>query len=105
MVINDPVKFKFATQMFLLLALILMLIAAYILKCKKVDITYDVALKLLVFIMFPVIGFPFVFLSTMSISDKIISSVFALSVALLQFYGTKAFHKIKKQISAPSDKV
>jgi uncharacterized membrane protein YccC len=105
MVINDPVKFKYITQIFLLLALLILFVTAYILKRNKVDITYSVALKLLLFVVFPVIGFPFVVFSAWSIFDKILSSVIALSAGLLQFYGTKAFHKIKNQSSTPTDKV
>ena len=105
MVINDPIKFRFVAQIFFLLALIIYFVTAYILKRNKVDITYAVAVKLLVFIVFPIVSFPFIVFSSWSIFDKILASVFALSAGLLQFYGTKAFHKMKNQSSAPSDKV
>jgi cytochrome bd-type quinol oxidase subunit 2 len=103
MVINDPVKFKFIAQLFFLLALLILFVTAFILKRNKVEITYHVAINLLIFVVFPIIMFPFLVYSDWSIFDKITASIIGLACGLLQFYGIKAFHKMKKT-STPSDK-
>jgi hypothetical protein len=105
MVIYDYVKYKAITQMFLLLALLTVFVTAYILKRKKVEITYKVAFKLLMLEGFPIVAFPFIVFSTMSILDKTIATMIALSGVLAQFFGTIAFHKMIKKPSSTSDKV
>lgn len=95
MIIYDDKMFKTITQLFLLLALLLLFFSAYILKRNKVEITYKVAFKLCIFLVFPIISFPFIIFSTWSVFDKMLASLFAISCALLQFYGTMSFHKVK----------
>jgi len=103
MVIYDHDKFKFISQIFLLLALLIYFIVGYYLKRKNVVITYKIALRLMLLVL-PIVLFPFIFLTTMSLLDKFILTLIAISGALLQFYGTKAFHKMVKE-SSPSGKV
>jgi hypothetical protein len=97
MIIHDDKTFKTITQLFLFLAILLLFMTAYILKRKKVEITYKVAFKLFVYLVFPIVSFPFIILSTWSLLDKILASLFAISCALLQFYGTMSFHKLKNK--------
>jgi len=104
MVIYDHDKFKSISQLFFLLAMLVYFIMAYVLKSKKIEITYKIALRLF-FIIFPIIAFPFIFLSTMSPTDKFISTLIAMSGCLFQFYGTMAFHKIIKKTTTSPNKV
>lgn len=104
MVIYDHDKFKIISQIFLFAALIVYFSGAYILKRKGIEITYRIALKLF-FVIFPIIAFPFIFLSTMSLAGKISSTLIALSGCLAQFFGTMAFHKLRKKKFTSSDQV
>jgi hypothetical protein len=105
MVIYDYNKLKSIEQIFLLIAFIVYFTVALILKYKKIEITYKIVLKMFLLILFPIISFPFLFLSPMSPKDKIIGTVIVLSVCLIQFYGTIAFRKMMRKLSSPSDKV
>jgi len=98
MVIYNQDKFRAISQLFLLIALIIYFIVVYILKRKKIEITYNIALKLFIIILLPIIAFPFIFLSTLSLTDKIIATIIAFSGCLLQFYGTKKFHEIRNKL-------
>jgi hypothetical protein len=103
MVIYDPVKFKTISQIFMLVALVTYFIVVIILKYKKIQITYGIALKLFFFVILPIVAFPFIFLSTMSLIDKIISTLIVISGCLIQFYGTMAFHKLRKKVFKSAD--
>jgi hypothetical protein len=105
MVIYDHVKFRFVTQIFLLLALIAGFTAIYIIKLRKTEITNKIVLRILMLITMPIIAFPFIFLSTLSLLDKLIATLIAISGVLLQFYGTISFRKMLKKSSTPSDRV
>jgi len=61
MVIYDHEKFKFVSQIFFLIAVVIYFIVAYYLKRKNVVITYNIALRLM-FLVFPIIAFPFIFI-------------------------------------------
>jgi hypothetical protein len=105
MVIYDHEKFKSIAQIFLLIAFVVYFATAFILKYKGIEITYKIVLRMFLLILFPIISFPFIFLSAMSLTDKIIGTVVVLSVCLTQFYGTITFRKMIKKLSSPSDKV
>ena len=105
MVIHDQVLFKSVTRYFFLLAMVIFFIIIGIYRLKKIEFTYNSALKLLIFVALPIISFPFIFYSTMTVSEKIIGLLFVITCVLVQFFGTISFHKIKKKLLSPSDKV
>jgi hypothetical protein len=92
---ND--EFKLIAQSFFLFAIVLYLLICFCLKKKKIEITYDIVFKLVFFIMFPIISFPFLILSNLSIRHKIFAAVAALSTALIQFFVTKLFRERAKK--------
>ena len=96
MVINDPKEFKFIAQLFLLFALGVHFTVCGILKYKKVEITYNLAFKLLIFMICPIILFPFMVFSTVSIFVKILEVIVCFSCCFFGFFGWKYFHRIKK---------
>lgn len=98
MVIHDPTTFKLVTQAFFLLSLVVSAIAYYLLKLKKVEVTRKVTLKVLLFVGFPIVAFPFLVFSELTFLWKIIGTLFAVLMVLLQFYGTISFHKVGKSI-------
>lgn len=98
--IQDSPNFKPIAQAFFLLALIVYFAIAFWLNKKGIEITYNIILKLILLVLFPIIAFPFLVLSSMSLQNKIYGTVIILSLALLQFYGTKSFREMIKKKSS-----
>jgi hypothetical protein len=103
LIIYDHDKFRLVAQVFLLVALIVMFISAYVLKPKNTKMTYNTVVKSLI-IAFPIMVFPFMVLSTWSVEEKIIMLLVTVFVMVCQFYGTVAVRKLIKKTFYPTDK-
>jgi len=100
---QNTTNFKLIAQSFFVLAITLYFLIALCLRMKKIEITYDIVFKLVFFIAFPIVAFPFLVLSDLSVKHKIYATIAALSLELFQFFATKLFRERVGKRSSKGD--